>query len=634
MNIRKAVLTFLSNCLVLTCALPATAQQLPQIIWNQPARGTETGQFLTPTYSIKFSADGQRVFSGGNRKYGSPETARITVFNAADGAFLGTNSNFFPVNSINELEISPDGQKVFTAINSASCDFLQIDCIYSYLSYNAQTLARVSEPPTSRYSSKSVDFSPQNQLVVIGDYAPTDNIKFLDPTTLLVVRTLPGHVLGPNNGRTLSVRFSPDGRLLASGGGDDTVKIWRVSDSALLRTLPMGSPLLKVFSVEFSPDGQYLAAADTDYTSKVKVWRVSDGALVKTFTNPYFFSVPSHRVTWTRDGRYIVSTFTTGNDPSRIRFWDFATGELAREYRSANVQESIRSVDFSPDGRTFAFDMGDRVLLARNPFAPAAAFIDFDGDGRSDPAVYRDGMWYMQESANNFATRQFGLPTDKLAPADFDGDGKTDIAVWRDGTWYWLNSSNGGFNATVFGTAGDIPVPADFSGDGRAELAVYRAGVWWTHDLANNQSSVVQFGISTDKTVPADYDGDGKIDYAIFRDGAWHYLRSSDQGYRVLQFGFAADTPTVGDYDGDRRADAAVYRDGTWYVSGSSQGFYAFQFGIATDIPAAADYDGDGKTDAAVFRDGIWYRLRSQAGVDVIQFGIANDRPVQSAFVP
>jgi WD40 repeat protein len=249
-------------------------------------------------------------------------------------------------------------------------------------------------------------------------------------------------------------------------------------------------------TVRFSPDGQLLASGGGD---KVKIWRVADGTLVRTLTNPYFFSVPSHKVTWTRDGRYVVTAFTTGNDPSRIRFWNFATGELVREYRSVSVQESIRSLDFSPDGRTFTFDLGQRVILARNPFAPAASLADFDGDGRSDISVYRGEMWYLRTDAENFASVRFGLPTDKLAPADFDGDGKSDIAVFRDGTWYIWGSSRG-FYAFQFGIASDKPVAADYDGDGKTDPAVFRDGVWY---LLRSQAGlgIVQFGITDDQPV-------------------------------------------------------------------------------------------------------------------------------------
>jgi FG-GAP-like repeat len=261
--------------------------------------------------------------------------------------------------------------------------------------------------------------------------------------------------------------------------------------------------------------------------------------------------------------------------------------------------------------------------------------FDFDGDGKSDEAVFRPSnqFWYLLRSEAGFTGSRFGLSSDKITPADFDGDGKTDIAVFRDGTWYWLNSSTGGMSAYQFGQSGDIPLPADYTGDGRAELAVFRSGNWYTLNLANNQFQAVQFGISTDKPVPADFDGDGKTDFAVYRDGTW-YIQQSTAGFTGVQFGIATDKTVVGDYDGDGKADEAVYRNGVWYILASSQGFSAIQFGISTDLPVAADYDGDGKTDVAVFRDGTWYILRSQQGFTAVQFGQSNDKPIPSAYLP
>lgn len=181
---------------------------------------------------------------------------------------------------------------------------------------------------------------------------------------------------------------------------------------------------------------------------------------------------------------------------------------------------------------------------------------DYDGDGKADIAVFRSGQesgspafYYIKQSSNGaLKGAQWGSGgTDRPTTGDFDGDRKSDLAVYREtnGTWYILQSSTNALRAEKFGLGNlrDLPVPADFDGDGRTDLAVFRLenGTWYMQRSTLGFTGL-QFGANGDQPVPADYDGDGKADPAVFRNGFW-YLQQTTSGFKAVQFGLSTDIP-------------------------------------------------------------------------------------------
>lgn len=316
-------------------------------------------------------------------------------------------------------------------------------------------------------------------------------------------------------------------------------------------------------------------------------------------------------------------------------------------YNNANSRVIHEHVIVRPNGRlllfghSFAFQPARAVVSQQNTVLKNGNYSDFTNDGKAEIAVFRpsNGAWYQLNSANGaFSGVIFGFGTDKPVPADYDGDGKTDIAVFRDGFWYYLQSSDGAFRGLQFGSPEDLPRPGDFDGDGKADIAVFRPsnGSWYYLRSSDNQFVGLAFGQNGDVPLLADFDGDGKSDIAVFRGGFWYYLQSSNGEFRGLQFGLGTDIPTVGDYDGDGKSDISVFRNGNWYRLNSSTGaFVGFQWGQSGDKPTAADYDGDGKTDLAVFRNGDWYVLNSgNNSFFGTTFGFSTDVPIPSVYLP
>ena len=141
------------------------------------------------------------------------------------------------------------------------------------------------------------------------------------------------------------VVFSPDGKTLATGGGDwatpDCVRLWDTKTGKLRHTLRDSRDDWNIASLDFSPDGRTIAYA---CDNKVRLWSVQTGRLVRVFSGNFIgdIEISPHN-------RLLVSSSGMGEDGeySSVQIWDLRTGKRRVLPRS----KGFDTVSFSPDGQ-------------------------------------------------------------------------------------------------------------------------------------------------------------------------------------------------------------------------------------------------------------------------------------------
>jgi WD40 repeat protein len=192
------------------------------------------------------------------------------------------------------------------------------------------------------HSVYTVAYSFDGKSLASGSYDQT--VKIWDLATGQDFYTLTGHTEP-----VYSVAYSPVNPNLASGSGDKTVKIWDTLTGQEIRTLIGHTD--SVNSIAYSPDGQNLASGSWDKT--IKIWDLVTGQDIYTLKG-HTDAVDS--IAYSPDGKTLVS----GSWDKTIKIWDLTTGQEIRTLTGHT--QAIDALAYSPDGKTLASGSGDKTI--------------------------------------------------------------------------------------------------------------------------------------------------------------------------------------------------------------------------------------------------------------------------------
>lgn len=234
-----------------------------------------------------------------------------------------------------------------------------------------------------------------NQLSIRLQYPVISPECFINPTTTSETissdTTLEGH-----SGVILSLDFSNNGNLLASGSIDNTMRLWQMTNKVLLRT--MQDHPFPVHAIEFSADGNYLVTGSTD--GLIRIWNVSDGRLLSTLRGHGGYITD---IDISPDSKRIASS----SDDFTVRIWRFQDGRLLRIIDEGMTK--INDISYSPNGIYLAWaeeigivriwDAQNNTWFRKLSGTEAARSLAFSPDGEILAVGYSNGvikLWQVQ----------------------------------------------------------------------------------------------------------------------------------------------------------------------------------------------------------------------------------------------
>ncbi|MCH8318161.1 MAG: WD40 repeat domain-containing protein, partial [Bacteroidetes bacterium] len=239
---------------------------------------------------------------------------------------------------------------------------------------------------------KCVAISPDGRYVASagGDIQQTANKKILERNSRIVI------IREVNTGKIIrkiaahkklirTLTFSPDGKYLASGGDDKTIKIWSMEDTTESKILsgqshPKHAHLHRsvskskahkgwIFDLEYSPDGKFLASASGDMSAII--WEAETGVLYLNFHKKHRNSISS--LSFSPDGKYLATTEIEGK---YTKLWDVSSLNIVPIYQFKDEKDNTPPQIYVSNPPNI---QNNRIIISRDLIDVRGTVIDESG---------------------------------------------------------------------------------------------------------------------------------------------------------------------------------------------------------------------------------------------------------------